>query len=117
MNHQITISIQKRNDLVNEYLWCIDSVMEQNRLLMKLAGLDPEDVYQDLALRLIETIGSVRRERETMQRHIKTQLERELTRCIRSSSGIRETACDLRRLMEPRDVEREAPYLEVRIIA
>jgi len=117
MNHQITISIQKRNDLVEEYLWCIDSVMERNHLLMKLAGLDPEDVYQDLALRLIETVGSVRREREAMQRYVTIQLERELTRCVRSSNGIREASCDLRKLPVFRDVERQTPYLEIQIIA
>ena len=117
MNHQITISIQKRNDLVEEYLWCIDSVMERNHLLMKLAGLDPEDVYQDLALRLIETIGSGHREREAMQRYITFQLERELTRCVCSSSGVREASCDLRGLPVFRDAKRQTPYLEIQIIA
>lgn len=53
----MTASISQRNALVENHLWCIDSVMEQNGPWIKSANLDPDDVYQSLALRLIWAVG------------------------------------------------------------
>lgn len=52
----MTLTIPQRNSLVQEYLWCIDSVIEQNYSLLKAAHLDRDDVYQSLALRLIRAV-------------------------------------------------------------
>ena len=52
----MTLTIPQRNSLVQEYLWCIDSVIEQNYSLFKAAHLDRDDVYQSLALRLIRAV-------------------------------------------------------------
>ena len=45
--------IEERNQLVLAYLWCIDFVIHQNHLLLELAHIDRDDVYQFLAVRLI----------------------------------------------------------------
>ena len=50
------MTVTKRNALVEEYLWCIDSVIWQNETLVVAAHLDREDVYQSLALRLIRAV-------------------------------------------------------------
>lgn len=50
------MSIQERNDLVVAYLWCIDCVIHQNYGLIQAAHLDRDDVYQDLAVRLIRAV-------------------------------------------------------------
>ena len=50
-------SIAQRNAIVEANLWCIDSVIRQNRPLMRAARLEYDDVYQQLALRLIKTVA------------------------------------------------------------
>ena len=50
-------SIAQRNAIVEANLWCIDSVIRQNRPLMRAARLEYDDVYQQLALRLIKAWG------------------------------------------------------------
>lgn len=52
----MTLTIPQRNSLVQEYLWCIDSVIKQNYSLIKAAHLDRDDVYQSLAMRLIRAV-------------------------------------------------------------
>ena len=47
------LTIPQRNSLVQEHLWCIDSVIKQNYSLIEAAHLDRDDVYQSLAVRLI----------------------------------------------------------------
>ena len=51
-----TYSILERNRIVEEHLWCIDSVMRKNHALIRTAHLDYEEVYQQLALRLIRAV-------------------------------------------------------------
>ena len=51
MKNNFTIS--QRNAIVESHLWCIKAVMKQNRALIRAAKLDTDDVYQQLALRLI----------------------------------------------------------------
>lgn len=51
------ITIKKRNRIVEEYLWCIDRVIRQNWHLIEAAHLDRDDVYQDLAIRLIRAVA------------------------------------------------------------
>lgn len=54
MNNNYTIA--QRNALVEKYLWCIDTVIRKNRPLMRAAQLEYDDVYQQLALRLIRAV-------------------------------------------------------------
>ena len=52
----MTMTIPQRNSLVQEHLWCIDSVINQNYSLIQAAHLDRDDVYQSLAIRLIRAV-------------------------------------------------------------
>lgn len=50
------LSIAQRNALVEQHLWCIDSVMRQNYTMIRAARLEWDDVYQSLAVRLIRAV-------------------------------------------------------------
>lgn len=52
----MTLTIPQRNAVVQEHLWCINSVIKQNYSLIKAAHLDRDDVYQSLAMRLIRAV-------------------------------------------------------------
>ena len=56
MKNNFTIS--QRNAIVENHLWCIKAMMKQNRALIRAAKLDTDDVYQQLALRLIRAVMS-----------------------------------------------------------
>ena len=75
------MSIEERNKLVTSYLWCIDSVIRQNYSLVQTAHLDKDDVYQDLALRLIRAVERYRPGSKSLKGYIFTQLKLELLRC------------------------------------
>lgn len=98
MNSSITISIQERNATVEEYLWCIDTVIRQNRLLLKAAHLDRDDVYQDLAMRLIRAVAGYDPSKGHLKQHIFCQLEYELLNCksSRRRYGFKDAPYDLR---------------------
>ena len=50
-------SLTQRNELVEKHLWCIDTVIRKNRPLMRAAQLEYDDVYQQLAIRLIKAVA------------------------------------------------------------
>ena len=76
-------SIAQRNAIVEANLWCIDSVIRQNRPLMRAARLEYDDVYQQLALRLIRAVMSYDPEKGNLEQHIFAQLHFELLNCKR----------------------------------
>ena len=47
-------SIAERNRIVEENLHWIGKIIQRNAALMRAAHLDYDDVYQDLAIRLIQ---------------------------------------------------------------
>lgn len=51
-------TITQRNAVVEQHLWCIDTVMTQYAAWMQTAPIDPDDVYQSLAVRLIRAVNS-----------------------------------------------------------
>ena len=51
-------TITQRNAVVEQYLWCIDTVMAQYAAWMQAEPIDPDDVYQSLAVRLIRAVNS-----------------------------------------------------------
>ena len=71
------------NALVEKYLWCIDTVIRKNRPLMRAARLEYDDVYQQLALRLIRAVAGFDPQKGTLQQHIFAQLRMELLNCKR----------------------------------
>ena len=83
MNNNYTIA--QRNALVEKYLWCIDTVIRKNRPLMRAARLEYDDVYQQLALRLIRAVMSYDPEKGNLEQHIFAQLRMELQKTAHSS--------------------------------
>lgn len=70
-----TYSILERNRIVEEHLWCIDSVMRKNHALIRAARLDYEEVYQQLALRLIRAVETFDPDKGVLRIHILAQLK------------------------------------------
>lgn len=81
MNMNNNYTIAQRNALVEKYLWCIDTVIRKNRPLMRAAQLEYDDVYQQLALRLIRAVAGFDPQKGTLQQHIFAQLKYELLNC------------------------------------
>ena len=79
MNNNYTIA--QRNALVEKHLWCIDTVIRKDRPLMRAAQLEYDDVYQQLALRLIKAVAGFDPQKGTLQQHIFAQLKYELLNC------------------------------------
>ncbi|MFR0797969.1 MAG: hypothetical protein ACLSHJ_04020 [Oscillospiraceae bacterium] len=74
-------TIAQRNDLVEKYLWCIDTVIRKNRPLMRAAGLSHDDVYQRLALRLIKAVAGFDPQKGTLQQTHLRAARHELLNC------------------------------------
>ena len=74
-------SIAERNRIVEENLHCIDSIIRKNRVLMKAAHLDYDDVYQQLAIRLIHAVTGFDPEKGSLEQHIYAQLQYEMLNC------------------------------------
>lgn len=83
MKNNFTIS--QRNAIVEDHLWCIDSVMKENRTLIRAARLEADDVYQQLALRLIQAVMSYDPQKDNLEQHIFAQLRRELQKAAHSN--------------------------------
>lgn len=74
-------SIVQRNALVEDHLWCINSFMEKNRKLVKATGMEHDDVFQQLALRLIMAVAGYDPDKGALQQHIFAQFKYELLDC------------------------------------
>ena len=73
--------IVQRNALVEDHLWCINSFMEKNRKLVKATGMEHDDVFQQLALRLIKAVAGYDPDKGALQQHIFAQFKYELLDC------------------------------------
>lgn len=71
-------SIAERNKIVEEHLWCIKAVMKQNRELIRVTRLDSDDVYQQLAERLIRAVRTFDPDKGDFLKYIFHQLHYEL---------------------------------------
>jgi len=91
-------SIAERNRIVEEHLYCIDNTIRRNRHLMKAAHLDYDDVYQQLAIRLIHCVAGFDPQKGELVQHIYAQLQYEMLNCkdSRSRYGFTGVPCDLR---------------------
>ncbi len=91
-------SLAERNRIVEEHLSCIDEVIRRNRALMIAAHLDYDDVYQELAVRLIRCVESFDPDKGQLKKYIKAQLQYELLNCkdSRRQYGFTHAPCDLR---------------------
>lgn len=70
-----------RNRIVEQHLHCIDRVIRRNRALMKAARMEYDDVYQQLAIRLIRCVDTFDPRKGDLEQHIYAQLKYELLNC------------------------------------
>ena len=91
-------SIAERNRIVEENLPMIHKVIRHNWALMVAAHLDYDDVYQDLAIRLIRCVENFDPDKGTLHTHIYSQLKYELLNCKapRKLTGIVDAPADFR---------------------
>jgi len=91
-------SIAERNRIVEEHLHCIDQVIRWNYTLIRAAHLDRDDVYQQLAVRLICCVEGFDPEKGELEQHIYSQLQYELLSCkdSRQRYGFTHAPYDLR---------------------
>ena len=103
-------TIVQRNEIVEEYLWCIDSVIRKNYPLMQAAHLDYDDVYQQLAIRLIRAVAGFDPKKGVLKQHIFSQLQYELLNCKSTYCryGLTGAPRDLRGVVISLDAFREA---------
>ena len=80
-------TITQRNAVVEQHLWCIDTVMAQYAAFMQTEPVDPDDVYQSLAVRLIRAVNSYDPCKGYLKEYILSQLKREMVR-IRSTQAV-----------------------------
>lgn len=78
MKMKNSYSIAQRNSLVDKHLWCIDYVIGKNHYIYKAAKMEYDDVYQQLAIRLIKAVAGYNPSKSTLTRHILAQLKYEL---------------------------------------
>ena len=76
-----TYSIAQRNAIVEDNLDCIDIVMRKNAVLIRAAHMDKDDVYQQLAIRLIRAVAGFDPDKGKLRQHIMAQLGYELLDC------------------------------------
>ena len=76
-------SIATRNAIVEANLHCIDEIIHRNRALMRAAHMDRDDVYQQLAIRLIKAVDNFDPAKGTLEEHIYAQLQYEMLNCNR----------------------------------
>ena len=91
-------SIAERNRIVEENLYRIDRTIRRNWSLIKAAHLDRDDVYQQLAIRLIQAVETFDPDKGKLSQHINAQLQYELLNCkdSRSRYGFTGAPRDLR---------------------
>lgn len=80
-------TITQRNAVVEQHLWCIDTIMAQYTAFMQTEPVDPDDVYQSLAVRLIRAVNSYDPRKGYLKEYILSQLKREMVR-IRSTQAV-----------------------------
>ena len=92
------MTLSQRNTIVEQHLWCIEKVIRQNWRFIEAAHLDRDDVYQDLAIRLIRAVAGYDPKKGKLEQHIISQLHYELLNCKSALKryGFRDAPYDLR---------------------
>lgn len=77
-----SITTQERNALVETHLGCIWWTINKNRRLIVAAGLDDDDVFQQLAVRMIRAVENYDPDKgKDLEQHIFAQLQYEVLNC------------------------------------
>lgn len=72
-----SITTQERNALVESHLGCIWWTINKNRRLISAVGLDDEDVFQQLAIRMIRAVENYDPDKgKDLEQHIFAQLQK-----------------------------------------
>lgn len=117
------LSIEQRNALVEQHLWCIDSVMRQSFTFIQAARLDWDDVYQSLAARLIRAVelyDPAKKAGGSLKGYIFMSLRYELRTCggSRAQYGFRDAPYYLPHAVTPISaLEESDPCWEMKIAA
>lgn len=92
------LATEERNRLVEQHLPIIRKVINRNWPLVAAVRMSYEDLYQDLAMRMVKAVDSYRPDKGTLSSHIITALEWELktSAAIASAHGIKGAPRDLR---------------------
>ena len=72
------MSIAERNRIVEQNLSCIDEVLKNHTKMIHRARLDFDDLYQDLAVRLIYVVGNCEPASGDLGQTIRRELRDEL---------------------------------------
>ena len=91
--------LSERNRIVEEHLHCINTVIRQNWALIQAAHLERDDVYQQLAIRLIRCVDTYDPAKGELKKRIYAQLKYELLNCkeVRRLTGFTGAPKDFRR--------------------
>ena len=76
-----TTTIEERNAIVEKNLILIDMVMTKHRDVIKAGHMERDDVYQQLAERLINAVDAYDPAKGELEGYLEIQLERELLNC------------------------------------
>ena len=76
-----TTTIEERNAIVEKNLLLIDMVMTKHRDVVKAGHMERDDVYQQLAERLINAVDAYDLAKGELEVYLEIQLERELFNC------------------------------------
>lgn len=76
-----TTTIEERNAIVEKNLLLIDMVMAKHRDVIKAGHMERDDVYQQLAERLINAVDAYDPAKGELEVYLEIQLERELFNC------------------------------------
>ena len=115
-----TITTQERNALVETHLGCIWWTINKNRRLISAAGLDDEDVFQQLAIRMIRAVENYDPDKgKDLEQHIFAQLQYEVLNCKDAAKlygikgapyGARDLTVSLDALVEGAETRRDLDF-------
>jgi hypothetical protein len=74
-------SIAQRNQIVEAHLRCVEQLMQEKGEVITAEHLDKDDVYQQLATRLILAVSGFDPDKSTLRQHIFAQLRHEFEKC------------------------------------
>lgn len=73
-------SVAERNRIVEENIGCVDKLLHRYRRLWEQVHLEVDDLYQDLALRLVLAVDAYRTDKGPFHPYLRDQLLEELLR-------------------------------------
>ena len=114
-------TVAERNRIAEEHLPCIDRTIRRNYALMRAARLDRDDVYQQLAIRLIRCVETFDPDKGNLEQHIYAQLQYEMLNCkaVHRLTGMTGAPADFRRgnIISIHAIHEDSPLYEQLVAA